>query len=270
MNEHKISSCMIVKNEEAQLAKALGDLKEVCDELIVVDTGSSDRTVKVAEKMGAQVYHYEWDGHFGRARNYSFSKAQYEWIFYIDGDERLSKSLKKNLRSLIQTEEHKIFRFPIIDQMVVHTAGTEIGPVRLFRKSDFRYDEAPKGHTQTYVHNCEIITTGLPIIHCQRTNSMLVNPAKVLVRVAVDVQDHPKNKSTFRFLIQAMQSFITEFYRRLIKRKGYKDGVLGWKWAFMRALYYFLRYFFIALKPHPDQWKKWVNEKRTQRLINEN
>ena len=261
---------MIVKNEEAQLAKALGDLKEVCDELIVVDTGSTDRTVEIAKEMGAQVYHYEWDNHFGKARNFSFSKAKYEWIFYIDGDERLSRSLKENLRSLVQIKKPQVFHFPIIDEMVVHTAGTEPGPVRLFRKNEFHYDESPKGHTQTQVHNCEHVNSGLPIIHCQRTNSILVNPSKVLYRVAIDVQDWPKNRASYKFLIQAVISFFTELYKRLIKRKGYKDGILGFKWALMRATYYFLRYFFVAFKPEPNEWKNWVNEERTQRLIDEN
>lgn len=264
-----ISACLIVKNEEEQLAKALGDLNEVCDELIVVDTGSTDRTIEIAEECGAKVYHYEWDGHFGRARNYSFSKARYEWIFYIDADERLSKSLKENIRSLIKTEKAQIFRFPIIDEMVVHTAGTETGPVRLFRKSEFRYDESPRGHTQTYLHNCEVIATKFPIIHCQRKNSMLVNPEKVLTRVAIDVKDFPKEKSSWSYVKFAFKKFFQEFYRRLITRKGWKDGWLGWKWAFMRALYYFLRYFFVALKPKDDEWKQWISEERTQKLINE-
>jgi glycosyltransferase involved in cell wall biosynthesis len=266
-----ISACMIVKNEEAQLSNAISDLKEVADEVIVVDTGSQDNTMKIAKKMGVRLYQYKWDDHFGKARNFSFSKANYEWIFFIDADERLSRSLKTNLHNLVKVKEKIIYRFPIIDEMVVHTAGTNKGPVRLFRKKEFRFDENPRGHTQTYVHNCKIVNTSYPIIHCQRTNSILVHPEKVLQRVAIDVKDFPKDRSSFKFLAMAIISLISEFYRRMIKRKGYKDGILGLKWAIMRSSYYFLRYYFIALKPSfPDEWKQWTNEKRTQELIDNN
>ena len=136
MIDEKISACLIVKNEEAQIAKAIGDLKEVCDEIIVVDTGSADRTVEIVKQLGAEVYHFKWNNHFGKARNFSFSKAKYNWIFYIDADERLSKSLKMNIKKLVNSGEF-VFTFPIILEMLPKSKPSFPGPVRLFKNHIF-------------------------------------------------------------------------------------------------------------------------------------
>jgi FkbM family methyltransferase len=85
-----VSLCMIVKNEEAHLAKCLGSVKPIVDEMIVVDTGSSDGTKEIARVFGAKVYDHLWTGDFSEARNYSISKASGHWTFHLDADEMIS------------------------------------------------------------------------------------------------------------------------------------------------------------------------------------
>jgi len=80
---------MIVKNEEKNIERALGWSKDITFEQIVVDTGSTDRTVELAEKMGAKVYHFEWINDFSAARNYSLEQATGDWIIIVDADEYL-------------------------------------------------------------------------------------------------------------------------------------------------------------------------------------
>ena len=70
-----ISLCMIVKNEEAVLARCLESVKDVVDEIIIVDTGSTDKTKQIAYRYTQNVYDFEWIDDFSAARNYSFSKA---------------------------------------------------------------------------------------------------------------------------------------------------------------------------------------------------
>ncbi len=83
----RISQCMIVKNEEKVIEKALSWGKGIVSEQIVVDTGSTDQTVEIAERMGAKVYHFEWIDDFAAAKNYAIEQAQYEWIAFLDADE---------------------------------------------------------------------------------------------------------------------------------------------------------------------------------------
>lgn len=87
-----ISVCMIVKNEEEVLGRCLDAIDGLHDELIIVDTGSTDRTIEIAESYGAKVLHYEWiaPGHLGEARNVGLDAATGEWVFVIDADEILT------------------------------------------------------------------------------------------------------------------------------------------------------------------------------------
>lgn len=85
----RISQCMIVKNEEKNIEKALSWGKSVVWEQIVVDTGSTDRTVELAKGMGAKVYFMEWIDDFAAAKNFAISKAKGEWIAFLDADEYL-------------------------------------------------------------------------------------------------------------------------------------------------------------------------------------
>lgn len=83
----RLSQCMIVKNEEENIEKALLWGKDIVYEQIVVDTGSTDRTVELAKAMGAQVYHFQWIDDFSAAKNYAISKATGDWIAFLDADE---------------------------------------------------------------------------------------------------------------------------------------------------------------------------------------
>jgi glycosyltransferase involved in cell wall biosynthesis len=83
----KLSLCMIVKNEEKNLAKALGSVKDIAFEKIVVDTGSTDKTVEIAKKNKAKVYPFKWINDFASARNFAIEKAIGDWILVLDADE---------------------------------------------------------------------------------------------------------------------------------------------------------------------------------------
>ncbi len=87
-----ISLCMIVKNEEKYLPACLASLKPVVDEMIVVDTGSTDRTADIAAAFGARVCNFSWNGNFSDARNYSIAQAKGAWVLVMDADEVISAS----------------------------------------------------------------------------------------------------------------------------------------------------------------------------------
>ena len=95
-----LSLCMIVKDEEEMLPRSLAAVKDAVDEMIVVDTGSTDRTVEIAESFGAKVLHHEWTGDFSAARNVSFDAATSDWIVYLDADEVLIDEDRERLHEL--------------------------------------------------------------------------------------------------------------------------------------------------------------------------
>ena len=86
-----ISLCMIVKNEEAVLERCLESIADLMDEIIIVDTGSTDRTKEIAARYTSKIYDYKWTNDFSAARNFSFSKATMEYIYTADSDEILDE-----------------------------------------------------------------------------------------------------------------------------------------------------------------------------------
>lgn len=98
----RLSQCMIVKNEEHNIEKALSWGQGIVWEQIVVDTGSSDRTVELAEKMGAKVFHFSWQDDFSEAKNFAISKASGDWIAFLDADEYFPLTETKKLLPLLE------------------------------------------------------------------------------------------------------------------------------------------------------------------------
>jgi len=97
----RISVCFIVRNEEEHIARALRSIPDAF-EVIVVDTGSEDKTVDIAQALGAKVFHYSWKDDFADARNYSISKATGRYILILDADETLHESFETEMEKHLQ------------------------------------------------------------------------------------------------------------------------------------------------------------------------
>ena len=95
-----ISLCMIVKNEEKVLERCLESIRGLMDEIIIVDTGSNDRTKEIASKYTDKIYDFEWNDDFSAARNFAFSKAGMEYIYSADADEVLSEENYQRFEAL--------------------------------------------------------------------------------------------------------------------------------------------------------------------------
>lgn len=98
-----VSLCMIVKNEEAWLARCLASAKPVVHEMIVVDTGSSDTTAAIATAFGAKLHHFAWNGNFSDARNYSLQQASGAWILVLDADEVIASQDYSTLQQAVRS-----------------------------------------------------------------------------------------------------------------------------------------------------------------------
>ncbi len=99
-----LSICLIVKNEETFLPECLSFAKAVANEIIVVDTGSTDRTIEIAERHGARIIHHQWTDHFAEARNISLDAATMDFVLVLDADERLAPGTAEVIRELIDAE----------------------------------------------------------------------------------------------------------------------------------------------------------------------
>jgi len=97
-----LSVCLIVRNEGRLLADCLSSVQAVADQLVVVDTGSEDDTISVAQRFQAEIYHFQWCDDFAAARNFSISQARSKWILWLDADERLLPDSQAPLQEIIK------------------------------------------------------------------------------------------------------------------------------------------------------------------------
>ncbi|CRI00295.1 family 2 glycosyl transferase [Streptococcus pneumoniae] len=103
-----ISLCMIVRDEEKTIARCLDSVEKIVDEIIVVDTGSIDRTKEIVEKYTSNIYDFQWIDDFAAARNFSFSKATQEYILWLDADDVLLEDAQEALKLLKRELDPKI------------------------------------------------------------------------------------------------------------------------------------------------------------------
>jgi glycosyltransferase involved in cell wall biosynthesis len=100
----RLSVCVITHNEEANIRRTLASVKDFADEMIVVDSGSTDRTVAVAHELGAKVFTEPWKG-FAAQKNSAMAKATGDWILSLDADEEVSPELAATIKALLKSEK---------------------------------------------------------------------------------------------------------------------------------------------------------------------
>jgi glycosyltransferase involved in cell wall biosynthesis len=126
-----LSLCMIVKNEESRIPQALKSVKGIVDEMVVLDTGSTDRTVEIARELGARVYHFEWCNDFSAARNEALKYVQGKWVLVLDADEVLTRSIVAEMKQAIKRDRY------LVINLIRHEVGSSQSPYsqvsRLFR-----------------------------------------------------------------------------------------------------------------------------------------
>ena len=161
---------MIVKNEARNLEASIAPVRELVDEIVVVDTGSTDDTVAIAERLGAKVFHFAWCDSFSAARNAAIEHATGDWIFVLDADDRMVPSEVAKLRALFAKlgDENVGYLMGHVCLSTDGGVGVEAEQVRLFpRRTDIRWRY--RAHEQVMVDllasggNCE--PTGIRVVH---------------------------------------------------------------------------------------------------------
>lgn len=259
-----ISVCIIVKNERERIVDLLASLTDFADEIVIVDTGSSDDTVACIENFitthgasNVRLLKYSAVGvfHYGIAKNFSIDNATKDYVIVLDADERLSVEFKKNVRNFLSRENPLIASVVRKDELLPHLVDY---PERIVRRdSGIRYgvDELSRVHEQ-FVHIVQAKSFPEVVWHEQRWNHYVMRPQRIFFQLELQIDHVPKTKSFFGHFLRGIWYFFYRFKKIYLIRKLYKDGVLGFKYAFIRSLDAFLVELFVGLKPSKNK-KYW-------------
>lgn len=135
-----ISGCIIAKNEEKDIKMCVESLLKTCDEVVFVDTGSTDSTIEIVEEMGIKVHHFKWNNDFSAARNFAVEKAKGQWILFLDADEYILNKNKDKFKEMIKlAKDYDGILLEIKNIGENEEIQSSFKNVRLFRKKDIRY-----------------------------------------------------------------------------------------------------------------------------------
>jgi len=237
----KISAAIITFNEERNIARALESLR-CCDEIVVVDSGSTDRTVELATKLGARVLDATWRGYAGQ-KNHATSCCEHDWILSLDADEALSEALEAEIWQIKKNgPEFDAYTMPRLAQYlgrwILHSGWYPDRKVRL-------YDRRIAKWVGDYVHESVIVEgrvghLNANILHF--TCSSLSEHLRTLDRyTTLAAEQLVEQKTPVGWKELALDPAWT-FFRTYVIQRGFLDGTEGLAIAYMAALYNFLKY----------------------------
>ena len=240
-NNMKLSAIIITKNAEALIADCI-DTLSFCDEIIVIDDNSNDRTEDLARHLGAKVVIYSSDS-FAELRNFGLKKAKGEWILYVDADERVSPELVLNIKykiSSVKKNNYSAFRL----QRKNFYFGNHEWPAierleRLFKRDDLEGWHG-KLHETASVKGEIGDLDGFLLHYSHRDLSSMVEKTIVWSKIEAELRlkaNHPK-MSWWRFF----RVIFTGFFNSYVKQKGYKAGTAGLVESMYQAFSMFITY----------------------------
>jgi len=237
----KISATIITFNEQKNIARAIESLR-CCDEVVVVDSGSTDRTAEIARRLGARVLEHPWEG-FAKQKNIAAGAAAHDWILSIDADESLSEALEAEIWQLKKRgPEFDAYTVPRLAQYlgrwILHSGWYPDRKVRLYDRRKARW-------VGSYVH--ESVQVDGRIGHLE---------ANLLHYTCDSLSQHLETMN--RYTTLAAEQLVAEkvrigwrhllvdppwtFFRTYVLKLGFLDGVEGLAIAYMAAVYNFVKY----------------------------
>lgn len=201
-----LSLCMIAKNEQHWLPMSLGSCKPWVDEIILVDTGSTDSTIQIAEQHGAKVFHHPWQGDFSLHRNQSLEYATGHWLLVLDADEELDQQAMPQLRSFLEAASEDCLLVRIKHLASDGSASWQLTPRLIRADSGLRFagriheDVQGGGHTRT---------APLNLIHHGFALDSAVTAGKARRNLEIIrrwIEDEPDNFSARAYLAQSLMA----------------------------------------------------------------
>ena len=241
-----LSVVILTKNEEDRLPAALASVA-FADEVVVADTGSTDGTRDVARLAGARVVSIGWDG-FVASRNRALAEARHDWVFALDADERVPEALRAEILDVLERNDHGVsgYRMPrlshFLGRPVRHGTWYPDVKLRLGRRSCRLRAEGGRVHETLEVDGVVERLASALIHHPYRDLSDALRKAARYAQLgAEDRYERGARGSTAGLFGRPL----FEFFRFLLLRGGFLDGVVGVSVAFLHASSYFLRAAFL-------------------------
>jgi glycosyltransferase involved in cell wall biosynthesis len=237
----KISATIITLNEEDNIARAIESLR-CCDEVVVVDSGSQDRTMEIAAKLGARIVESPWRGYAGQ-KNFAAEKACYDWILSIDGDEALSEALEAEIWQIKKSgPQFDAYTMPRMAQYlgrwILHSGWYPDRKVRF-------YDRRRAQWTGDFVHESVKVTGSIGhldynLLHftCDSISSHLKRMERYTTLAAQELVARGKKVTLADLLLDPPWTFL----RTYVFQAGFLDGFEGLTIAYMAAFYNFVKY----------------------------
>lgn len=199
-----ISACLIVKNEEELLPQCLDSIKELADEIILVDTGSTDGTIAIAEQYKCKIFKHDWQDDFSEARNFSIEQATSDWILWIDADEKLETDDIPIIREAVEREDINSIIVYMLSETFEGWACHQLD--KLFRRGT--------AHFENIVHN-QLITLGSKVLTGARiyhygyslsSEKMAAKHARTESLLKKQLEENPNSTYALRNLIRTYRA----------------------------------------------------------------
>ncbi len=239
MENTPLSVSIIAFNEEANLPDCINSLT-FADEVVVVDSGSSDNTVQIASSLGCKVFVEPWKGH-SEQKNSAVSKCSHQWVLSIDADERIPAETKEAIIQALRQPKAEVYRFPRKNH--IHNRwlkGGDFWPdwqIRLFKKTSGRFCYSPH---ERWITQSKVETINCPIVHYSfRDYSHMVEKMNQYSSIAAaELMRAGKRYSVLTPFIHGFAMFVKIY----IQKRGFLDGLDGFVNAMLKAGGSFLKY----------------------------
>ncbi|MFZ5932589.1 MAG: glycosyltransferase family 2 protein [Patescibacteria group bacterium] len=241
----KISVVINTLNEEKNLPKAVHSIRNLADEIIVVDMYSTDETAKIAKKLGAKIFEHERTGYVEPARNFAISKALGPWILVLDADEEVTPKLASRLKKIAQNPKADYYRLPrkniIFGKWIKHSRWWPDFNIRFFKKGFVAWNEVIHTVPMTQGTGADLpAKESLAILHY---NYSSVTQYLERMNRYTDIQARILVKERHKFIWKDLITRPTgEFLSRYFAGEGYKDGLHGLALATLQAFSEFILY----------------------------
>jgi glycosyltransferase involved in cell wall biosynthesis len=239
-----ISFCLITLNEEANLRRCLQSCAGLADEIVIVDSGSTDGTEKIAREFGARFEHQDWLGYVGQ-KNRVLSRAVHPWVFSLDADEEFSPALREEVKRLKAAEPPAVtsgFSLPRCvlyeGRWIRHGDWYPDRLVRLFRRDRARF-EGGKVHERLEVSGEISALRGELYHHSFRDAADHWARCQKYARLWAETK-FEAGKTTGAFAPFLHAAF--RWFRGYVLKRGFLDGAQGWRIASFCAREVYLKY----------------------------